>query len=198
MTETSGSSTRKIIVEVGPGNLPIHRLSPVILEEGSIYVGIDNNGDIFKNTLQKYYRVGGEIIGDLTRLPLQTESVDEAWLLNVFGEYAARRLPFYSVVYKDSNNRPVLSTSIMIFLKETARVLKLGGKAYIGEYYTPAAFLTEVDFKNFGLDSEVFSGDRIKDFLKRHGLDKIEEIWGRNLTEDNFHESFFLVLTKNP
>ncbi len=84
------------------------------------------------------------------------------------------------------------------YFKELARVVKIGGRVVIGEYYSRAGDfdeyeyqeLTTSDYQQFGFKKTVLQGKSFKDFLRQNTIltDLIEKLKPEN--------PFFLVLTK--
>lgn len=170
------------IVEVGPGSAPLYNRSwdaRERIEKGAAYIGIDLDPRNVKDIHRGY-----GLCGTLPTLPLVANCADEIWLLNVFGGL---------------NNRPAMQDGRFVYqlsaypyFEELNRILKLGGKTYIGEWCPPIShsvnWLHEGDYSNLGFEKEVYIGERFEEFVKRYGI-----VYGY-LWEDV--TPFFTVLTK--
>lgn len=133
----------RVILEVGPFGTPIYRSSKVVadeIERGALYIGIDKDRQYLLSVL--YHSV----VGNLTNLPVMDSSADEVWLMNVFGTIAT------SI---DANS----------YFNELARIIKPNGSIYVGELFTPAKWVTQIDFSNFGLERKFIRGRRALDFI---------------------------------
>lgn len=85
---------KEVIVEVGPSMVPAYVISREIrdkIERGASYIAIDY--DDKKLETVKREEISKAIAGDLGNLPIKNESVDEMWLLNVFGGLKERKYP---------------------------------------------------------------------------------------------------------
>ena len=141
-----------VILEVGPGDVGISNFSEEVfksLKNGAVYVTID----YFRDCLPSVHTVGDCVVGDLIDLPFKNGSIDQAWLMNVFGAGDRRRrdADYHSYELWD------------LFFSELARVLKPGGSAIIGEYNTPAVELLGknidplgYDVSKLGFETEIF------------------------------------------
>jgi ubiquinone/menaquinone biosynthesis C-methylase UbiE len=94
------------------------------------------------------------MVGDMVRLPLGDNSVNEIWLENVL-----------SLIEKGQE----------IIIKELLRVLKRRGRIYVIEYYTPKKikkYLEEYDFLKDGAEIKIYSGGEMFIKMSSEGLSK--------------------------
>ena len=68
------------ILDLGCGN---GRLSKLIIKKGCQYIGIDNSKGQIKEA-QKQFPDQKFILGDLTKIPLEDESIDQIWCIAAF------------------------------------------------------------------------------------------------------------------
>ncbi len=166
------AAEKPLIVEIGPDNFPVYRFSNRLaekIEAGALYVGVD----VEENSLEELKREGVTVkVGDLGHIPSLDDSVDELWLMNVFGGFRniPEKTPDGILHYSSGSKR---------YFDEMTRVLKKHGVIYIGETYPREGgkgstdWLMSSDYHCFGLRKEVFSGSRVGEFLMRHGIDDI-------------------------
>lgn len=144
-----------VILEVGPGYAAVPTFSKDVLNSlrnGTYYVGMD----YFRGELPSHYvRFGDYILGDLISLPFRSGSFDQVWLMNVFG--AGRRKHLSLQLKEGATNR---------YLSELSRVIKPAGQVIIGEDNTPAEFLREIKFTDFGFDREIIPVDDLSERFK--------------------------------
>lgn len=143
----------RIIVEIGPAENPFYRLfGRERIDQDARYIAIDS--DLEKLRILDLHDKRHAVGGDLRDLPLQNNSVDHLWLMNVFGGFQnrPRRLPDGSLEY---------SLSLSDVFQELARVMKERGKIYIGELYPPIGDISQLadkDYSDFGLEKKVYKG----------------------------------------
>ena len=145
-----------LILEIGANYWPVFTWSEATLEKlrsGFVYFNIDNyeqhSGKVKRTGL------GEDILGDLKSLPIRAESVDEAWVSNVFGLHS----------------RPTDKTRE--FLRELSRGLKTDGIAYIVEWYSPrnSIWLQSEEFEQYGLETEeIFTQEKLLEFIDKFGI----------------------------
>lgn len=177
---------KKLIVEVGPSYFPLHRQKN-ILNENSVYVGVDQD----RSGLHRFHRTGGEIQGELGHLPIRSACADEIWLMNVFGEhYADNRSTHQPLLLRDGRITFPLITKA--YLADLSRVLKPGGKVYIGEDNTPAPYFEDMDYSELGFSKEVYKGEELFNFTNEIGLEE----FGHPAIRFSKMEPYILVLTK--
>src|SRR3989344_255103 len=78
---------KELILEIGPGSTPIYQRSEKILQmiqEGVRYVAIDVDKEKLVQVKSRDEVFRG-VSADLAKLPLKEASVDQMWMLNVFG-----------------------------------------------------------------------------------------------------------------
>jgi len=192
------------IVEVGPHYTPIYEYSPVIrdrIRTGSSYIGTCPSNKWIDYTIEKIKGVGGEFIeGMIQKLPLESDSADEIWVMDVFGSW------YFKYDVKKTQDGFVCSREEDFHkaFHELARVLKPRGKIIIGELLTPHVQILDEDFSHYGLTvEEFFQGNQTVELGTRYGIDpdSITEFdffhFGLSDTQSKANrERFFLVLTK--
>ena len=186
-SEDVGNTQKKIIVEIGPGINPVYWISEDISKDNQVYVGIDISKKALKENI-----TGSEIQGDLESLPLKPESVDEIWLMNVFGGIIIYDASIHGEEYtwpsRDKSGQLIIPSQYLQYFIELARVLKPGGVVHIGEYYDPdeTEWIREVNYENLGLEKEVFTGK------KRHKIPSSL----LSMFLDHRPDCFFMILKK--
>ena len=196
--EQHSSIENQTIVEIGPGSIPVFELfeNEIFkkIGEDSRYIAIDCDQEKLENFKNDFNRKGCEaIMGDLRDLPLKSGSVDQMWLMNIFGAFHAKykKLP---------DGGLVLDLGPDGIFEELARVLKKDGKIYIGEILPPVGrnreivWLTNEDYSRFGLEKKVYKGDEeVKSFAGKIGGKHFITIL---LQDEHNHLPFFIELTK--
>lgn len=148
-----------VILEIGPGVVSAPTVSEEVFERlknDELYIGID----YFAGQLPKHPKFGEYVAGDLIDLPIRSNSADQIWLMNVFGEGDHK---WRSVDYDEWELRDR-------FLHELSRVLKPDGTVIIGEYNTPAVWLLDKDLKKFGFKKEVFLKEKVWEFIEKYRI----------------------------
>ena len=131
--ESGEKIPKKVFVEVGTNSIPVPFIGNKNFEN-EIYIGIDLEHE---NSIdaKKVTKIIGEkhadnvhfINADAESLPISSDSVDELYFGNVFGD-------------------PQIKSKILEkFLEEATRVLRVGGKVSIKETNTPAKIEKVVD-----------------------------------------------------
>lgn len=177
---------KKLIVEVGPSYFPLH-MQKNILNGDNVYIGIDQD----KSGFRGFHRTGGEIQGELGHLPIRSACADEIWLLNVFGEHYANNPGMHQPILLASG-RTTFPLITKAYLADLSRVLKPGGKVYIGEDNTPAKYFEDMDYSELGFSKEVYSGKELFNFTNEIGLNE----FGYPTIRIFEREPYILVLTK--
>jgi len=165
------------IVEIGPSINPIFELFSENktfkkIGKGLRYIAIDCDKKELKKFKKLFNKKEYEAkIGDLRDLPLKSDSVDQIWLMNVFGGFQnnPKKLPDGTLQY---------SSGYYDIFQELSRVLKPKGKVYIGELAPPIGkgveWLTDEDYSGFGLEKKVYKGYKeVKSFVERMGGEAI-------------------------
>jgi len=189
------SSENQTIAEIGPGPNPVFELFEnetfKKIGEGSTYIAIDCSQEEIEKFKNNFNQKGCEaIMGDLRDLPLKSDSVDQVWLMNVFGGFQnkPKKLPDGALQW---------SLSLNDVFQELARVMKQKGKVYIGEINPPIgniAWLTDEDYSDFGLEKKVYKGyEEVKSFLEKMGGRKSISYF---LQHERDYLPFFIELTK--
>ncbi len=174
------------IVEIGPGLLPIHERSDVVRDavRAGTYTAVEISKD--KTHPSVWEMVNGRFIeADINRsLPLKRESIDQIWLMNVFGGF--------TFVPRVSRNGRTTTWSLGYdgVFRKLARAVRPGGQIIIGETYTPTP-IGNLDFSEFGLETELFIDERFHEFKERYGFHSHEHKY-----ESKREKPYFLVLTK--
>lgn len=104
--------------------------------------------------------------------------------MNVFGDFrnGSKRLPDVPLRWRND------------VFQELARVVKQKGKVYIGEISTPAAWLLDEDYSDFGLEKKVYKEyGEVKSFLEKKG---VLEPYIDFLQHVRDYLPFFIELTK--
>jgi len=190
------SIENQTIAEVGPGTLPVFYIFDNEnfrnIGKDSKYIAIDCNQEELDKFIKHFKEEGREAkLGDLENLPLDNDSVDQMWLMNVFGglESPPKILP-------DGTRQWTLG--VQGIFKELARVVKQNGKIYIGEIYPPKGEVTgliDKDYTKFGLEKETYKGpEETESFLKKMGGNNA--IIDHMKCDTNKFTPFFVVLTK--
>jgi len=156
------------IVEFGPGYCPAFHYSEHVeerLDAGANYVGID----ISRNDIKTIARRDGVnlVVGDLGKIPLQDNTADELWLLNVF----SGRLVNSPTRLPDGTSRTILG--VTRFFEEMVRVLKPNGTIIIGEWAPRIGkidWIHEANYEQYGLTKQVYEGETLQDFASLHGI----------------------------
>ena len=170
------SSERKIIFEVGPQLEPITSYDEQKDNLGYLFPVLDK--DRFLNGSHRN-QSGLEIQGELASLPLKSASVDEIWMVNVFGEIYAEtifnNLPrlFYGAEDK------IQPAEWDKYLSEVARALKDSGSISLVETYSPPPpkMLASRDLSKFGLKKEVFYGYDIYKYFSEKRMPLAYKRW---------------------
>jgi ubiquinone/menaquinone biosynthesis C-methylase UbiE len=184
------------IVEIGPGINPIFELFEnetfKKIGKGSKYIAIDCDQEVIKKLkFQNSFKQKGyeAMKGDLENLPLKNDSVDQIWLMNVFGNLQnnPKKLHDGTLQY---------SSSAHGIFQELTRVVKPKGKVYIGEIILPVkdvAWLLNADYSGFGLEKKVYKGDKeAGSFMEKMGGMPITYF----LKDKHNYLPFFIELTK--
>lgn len=177
---------KKLIVEVGPSYFPLHRQKN-ILNGDNVYVGIDQD----RSRLHRFHKTGGEIQGELGHLPIRSACADEIWLMNVFGEHYAYNSGMHQPILL-TNGRETWPLITKAYLADLGRVLKPGGKVFIGEDNTPAKYFEDMDYSELGFSKEVYKGEELFNFTNQIGLEE----FGHLAIRFSKMEPYILVLTK--
>lgn len=183
------------ILEIGPEMLPVHELfqNEILnkINKGASYIAVDYDKD---NLLANRNQIKGEMAAvNLDNLPFKSASIDQIWLMNVFGNY--------QLIPKKVGNKKIYSLSVAPAFQEFSRITKTGGKVYIGELWPPAKsvnWLKEADFSEFQFKKILYEqGHGLEEFVKR--TSKNESVQGVLLGEiENAYnyKPFFIELTK--
>lgn len=147
------------ILEIGPGEIPVYSISNIVerLKSGYNYFAIDADMKNLQRVADE--KPGCAIQGDLAKLPLKDNSVDEIWLMNVFGGLDIRP--------EKINGSLVYTIGLRRFFEELRRVVRTGGLVNIGEYYKGPDF-SKSEFSDIGFEKESFTGSKIWEFLDRN------------------------------
>jgi hypothetical protein len=127
-------------------------------------------------------------------LPLKSDSVDQIWLMSVFGG-------FHTVPEKLPDGTSQYTLGLNGAFQELSRVAKRGGKIYIGELYAPMdeeslMWLTDIDYSDFDLEKKIYKG-------REEIISVLEKIAGGPIgngasysMRDPKYTPFFIELTK--
>lgn len=193
--EKPPSIEKQVIAEIGPGFNPVHKLFKNEIFEAigknSTYIAIDCDPEELKH-FKDHFKEGYPVEGELRRLPLKNDSVDQMWLMNVFGglKSVPQKLP-------DGATRTIIGFAGIF--EELARVVKKNGKIYIVEIYPPIGnvlWLADKDYSNCGLEKNVYKGrDEVVSLLDKMGYPKcnIDHLFNER---DVDYVPFFIELTK--
>ena len=148
---TTPDKKKKLVVEIGTGiGVPFFVLGQRKLAKDEAYVSVDIDKESARNTKQLIEKPGVsdtmQVNADAKNLPFADGTVDELIFNNLFGDPRT----------KDKE----------AILKESARVLKRGGKITITENYTPDGVPHTMQPK-FGADGNFIVKE---DYYRKFGL----------------------------
>jgi ubiquinone/menaquinone biosynthesis C-methylase UbiE len=187
----------EIILDIGPGPNNADNLFRLVkekIEQGAIYIALDFDETKLKDARDNEHR--NMALADAANLPFVDNSVDEIWLINVFGllEKSLKRDVKGNLANSQFGGKQY--NQVSDYIKELDRVLKPNKKIIIGEYFTPQnrtnQQLMGMNYENFGLRSRYYQNGA--------GLDEyLDELKTKNgikgMIERNMF-SYFLELTK--
>lgn len=184
------------IVEVGPSYFSILSLSEVTrnkVKTGAVYIGIDlNQEDLLELRKREVRRSGGKIcplVGDLGAIPLQDNTADEVWIVNVLGGTLVNK----PIVLPNNTKKYELGWGR--YFTELSRILKPNGELFIGEWaprIRDTKWLMDENYNDFGLSKHNYEGRALEDFTGQYGI-SLDVISGW----DRRNPPFFIALTKS-
>jgi len=164
-----------VILEIGPRMNTADAIFKDVkkkIEQGAVYVALDSKAENLRET--KSEGKTNLILGDLRDLPFSDSSINEIWLINVFG--LIEKKPKL-----DKDGKPLqrniggsIYPGIKDYVRELARVLKPGGKIVVGEYFTPRShdpqILLKTNFGEYGLTAKIhLAGEDLDEYLQGLG-----------------------------
>ncbi len=175
------------IVEFGVSSTPVFRYSEDVgkkIESGATYVGFDINRK-YIGTISREEGIS-IALGDMGKIPLMDNIADEIWVLNVFGG------DFVNIPEKMPDGSIAYTLGVGRHFREMTRILKPGGKIYIGEWrprISDSSWMKNDDYSEYGLSKKVYEGEALQEFVEQHGF-RFGHIW-----KDT--PPFFIELTKS-
>ncbi|MBR9701409.1 hypothetical protein GOV13_00640 [Candidatus Pacearchaeota archaeon] len=150
------------LLDIGPRPQPAYWISKDVkkrLQNGWNYFGMDIGIEDLERAANE--NPGYALQGNLIKLPIKNNCVDEIWLMNVFGGFVNPPKK------RNGSTTYTIGFNFGEILKDLGKILKTGGKILMGEYYR-GPDLSKYDFSDTGFEAEIFNNGDAEKFLERY------------------------------